>query len=167
MAKPANALSPRQQDPDPPPVHRRRSHDRHVEQLMRVSPDVELARRPPLGDPSRKGRGPQHIESAHRSVVTKGLSHRRFVSPVEREPVQRRGEPPGTQGREQNGTEGPEARRLEELEQGDARGRRSQRDRRPEVEVGEEGVALEAVDDLVSISLLFFIAGGKGKREER
>ena len=36
VAKPADALSPREQDPDPAPVHRSGRDDRHVEQLVRV-----------------------------------------------------------------------------------------------------------------------------------
>ena len=148
MTKPADALSPRQQDPDPAPVHRRRSHDRHVEQLVRVAPHVELPRGPPLGDPGRERGGAQNIKSPHGRVVGEGLSHGGLVPAVEGEAVEGGGEAPGAQRGEEHGAEGAEARGLEELEQGHAGRRGAERDGRPEVEVFEEIVALEAVDDL-------------------
>ena len=148
MAKPADALSPRQQDPDPAPVHRRRSHDRHVEQLVRVAPHVELPWGPALRDPGREGGRAEDVERPHRGVVGERLAHRRLVSAVEREAVQGGSEAPGAQRGEEHGAEGAEARGLEELEQGHAGRRGAERDGRPEVEVFEEIVALEAVDDL-------------------
>ena len=148
VTKPADTLSPREQDPDPAPVHRRRRDDRHVEELVRVAPDVKLAGRPPLWDPRREGGRTDDIKSAHGGVVRERLPHRRLVSSVEHEAVQGRGEAPGAQGREEHRAERAEARGLEELEQGHAGRRRSERDGRPEVEVAEERVALEAVDDL-------------------
>lgn len=148
MAKPADALSPREQDPDPAPVHRRRRDDRDVKELVRVAPDVEFPGGPPLGDPRGEGGCSEHVEGAHRGVVRERLAHRRLFSAVEREAVQRGSKPPRAEGREQHRAERAEPRRLEELEQRHTGRRGAEQDRGPEVEAAERRVALEAVDDL-------------------
>lgn len=112
-------------------MHRRGRHDRHVEELVRVPPHVELSGRPTLGDPSGKRRRAGDVQSAHRRVVSKRRTHGGLASAVESEAVERRGEAPGAEGGEEHGPERAEARGLEELEERHARRRGAEGDGRP------------------------------------